>query len=143
MKSIQLSLICAICFFGCATKTQTGALTGGALGVGVGALAGGGSGALIGGAVGTIGGALVGSAMDAQDRENMEQNQPKTMNRINQGQPLTINDIVALSKEGIKDDTIIKLIDKTDSTYDLSTNQVIYLKNHGVSQKVINYMIST
>src|SRR3954471_16506099 len=58
---------------GCANKTETGAVAGGAGGAVIGGLIGSGShprageGALIGGAIGAIGGALVGNAADKED----------------------------------------------------------------------------
>jgi outer membrane lipoprotein SlyB len=61
---------------GCATKTGTGALVGGAGGAAVGGIIGSmsharaGEGMLIGGAVGALGGALVGASMDEQDRQD-------------------------------------------------------------------------
>lgn len=70
---LALATICGS--VGCATKTGTGALVGGAGGAGVGALIGStsgnaGKGALIGGAVGALGGALIGHSMDDQDRKD-------------------------------------------------------------------------
>ncbi len=53
---------------GCQTKSQTGALVGGATGAGIGALVGDTKGALIGGALGAGGGYLVGREMDKKDQ---------------------------------------------------------------------------
>ncbi len=53
---------------GCQTKSQTGALVGGASGAGIGALVGDTKGALIGGAIGAGGGYLVGREMEKKDR---------------------------------------------------------------------------
>lgn len=127
---------------GCQTNTQTGALTGGLLGTGIGYAAGGGSGALIGAAAGTVGGALIGSALDAQDRENLERENPRTMRKLDRGEQLSIEDIKAMSRAGIDDSTIIDMIRKTESHYDLTSAQVIDLQKAGVSQRVINYMIN-
>ncbi|MES2344443.1 MAG: glycine zipper domain-containing protein [Chlamydiota bacterium] len=145
MKYIYIfSLLAVASFTSCATKTQTGALAG----AGVGALAGGliggsATGALIGGAVGAAGGALIGYALDQQDRDNLQQQSPQTLNRIDHGQQLSTNDVKAMSKAGIKDDVIINQIHSTNSVFYLSADQIIDLKDSGVSQNVINYMIQT
>lgn len=133
----------ALALTSCQTNTQTGILAGGALGAGTGALIDGGTGALVGGAIGVIGGALVGSALDAQEKETLQRQSPETVNRIENNQQLTIDDIIKMSKAGISDDSIISLIQKTGSRYRMTTRKIERLQKAGVSQKVINYMIST
>lgn len=133
----------AILLTGCETKTGTGALAGGALGAGAGALIGGGQGALIGGAVGAIGGGLVGAALDSQDRKQLNRQNPNTLNRVDRGEQLSVNDIISLHKSGISDRKIMDLIDNTNSHYRLNSYQINRLENAGVSQRVINHMIST
>ena len=128
---------------GCETKTQTGALVGGGLGAGTGALIGGGQGALIGGAVGVIGGALVGSALDDQDRDNVQQENSRTLKRIDNGEQLSVHDVISLHKAGVSDSKIIELIQKTGSRYNLTTYKIERLRNAGVSDTVINYMMNT
>ncbi len=128
---------------GCQTNTQSGALIGGITGAGIGGIAAGGQGALIGGAVGVIGGALVGSALDAQEREKMQKRTPQTLNRIDNNQQLSMDDIKKMSKAGISDDTIIAMIKKTNSKYNLTTHDIHSLEKAHVSSRVINYMIST
>ena len=127
---------------GCETKTGTGALAGGALGAGAGALIGGGQGALIGGAIGAIGGGLVGAGLDAQDRKQIDRQNPKTLNRVDKGDQLSVNDIVSLHKADISDNKIMDLIDNTNSYYRLNTYEINRLENAGVSQRVINHMIN-
>ena len=129
---------------GCESKAGTGALVGGAAGVGVGALISPTpQGALIGGAVGAATGAVVGASLDSDDREVMQQNSPDTVERIDHGQQLTLDDIKEMSKNGLSDNVIIGQIQTTKSVYYLSTNEIIDLKNAGVSQRVIDYMIQT
>ena len=136
-------MMSAILLAGCESKTGTGILAGGALGAGTGALIGGGQGALIGGAIGVIAGGLVGSALDEQDRKIMEEKSPRTVERMDREEPLTINDIIKLAEGGIGDDTIIRYIQKTQTSYNLSQTQISRLQKSGVSQRVINYMIQT
>jgi hypothetical protein len=107
----------------------TGALLGGIIGHASHNTAGG---ALIGGAIGALTGALVGKDIDETTRMH-----------VTQGQPLTIEDIKALTKAGVGDDLIISQINSTRTVYKLNTAQIIDLKNSGVNQKVIDYMINT
>ena len=134
-----ISLLCA----SCATKTQTGALAGAGVGALAGGLLGGGTGAVIGGAVGAAGGALVGAALDAQDRKSMEQTSPQTLNKIDNQQQLTPYDVSQMAKAGLSDDVIIDQIKATKSIFHLSSQDIIDLKNNGVSEKVIEFMIHT
>ena len=133
----------ALLMSGCETKAQTGALTGAALGVGTGALIGGGQGALIGGAVGAVGGGLIGAALDDNDRQNVEQENPRTLKRVDNGEQLSINDIISLHNAGVSDSKIIELIQKTNSRYTLNTYKIQRLREAGVSDTVINYMMQT
>ncbi len=127
---------------GCESKTGTGAIAGAGLGALAGGVIGGdATGALIGGAIGAAGGALIGSALDQQDREIMQQKAPQTLNKIDNGQRLSVGDIKNMSAAGISDQVIINQIQATHSTFDLSSADIISLKNAGVSQNVINAMI--
>ncbi|MBN1915112.1 MAG: hypothetical protein JW769_04415 [Parachlamydiales bacterium] len=143
MKKCILIVLALGLFTGCQTKTGTGALAGGVLGAGTGALIGGGKGAAIGGAVGALSGGLIGAALDDQDRKIMEEQSPRTVQRMDRQEPLTINDIIKLAQGGVSDDTIIRYIDDTNTRYNLSEAQVDRLHKGGVSQRVINYMINT
>ena len=132
-----------IAFASCATNTGTGALVGGGIGAGAGALIGGGQGALIGGVVGAAAGGLVGNALDAQSQRNLEKDSPSTMRKIEKNQKLSINDVIAMSQAGVSPDTIISMIENSKSEFYLTSSEVIKLKNAGVSEKVINYMIES
>ena len=143
MKKIMVVLLLGLMMSSCATKTGTGALAGGAIGAGTGGLIGGGRGALIGGAVGALSGGLIGAALDEQDRRIMERTSPRTVNRMDRGEPITINDVIKLSQGGVSDDTIIRYIRDTRTSYNLSQAQIRRMQQAGVSQRVINYMIDT
>lgn len=127
----------------CASNTGTGVIAGTVLGAGIGGIAGGGRGALIGSAAGAIAGGLVGAALDEQDRKVMEHNSPRTVDRMDRGEPLTINDVIKLSQGGVSDDTIVRYMQETASFYSLSQAQVRRLQESGVSQRVINEMIAS
>ncbi|MBI2742302.1 MAG: hypothetical protein HYX48_00090 [Chlamydiales bacterium] len=144
MKKILFGVVgAALVLAGCESKAGTGALVGAGGGALIGGVAGGGTGALIGGAVGAGTGALIGYALDEQDRKIMESRSPQTLDRIDRGQQMTVQDIKNMSKNGLKDETIINQIKATNSVYHLTSDQIIDLKKSGVSQNVIDYMIET
>ncbi len=126
---------------GCATKTETGALTG----AGVGAVAGGlishsAGGAVIGAAVGTVGGAVVGHLMEEDDQKKLDKKSPDTSQKIQNGEPLTVRDVIKMHEAGLSDDVILNTLDATHSTFDLSNSDRRQLKKAGVSKRVVDYM---
>jgi hypothetical protein len=128
----------------CENKAETGALVGAGAGIGAGALISPTpAGVLIGGAVGAVAGALIGAALDSSDREKLQRESPRTMNKINRGEQLSTADIVKMSQAGITDDKIIGAIHSTGSVYHLSSTDVQDLKYAGVSQRVIDFMLET
>ncbi len=144
MQSKLLPIMaCAVLLAGCESKAGTGALVGAGGGALIGGLAGGGTGALIGGAAGAVGGALIGYALDEHDRAVMAEKSPRTLDRIDRRQQLTVEDVKNMSKNGLSDDTITRQIDATQSVFRLSSSDIIGLKKAGVSEYVINYMIET
>ncbi len=145
---LTITTLLSIPLLGCATHTGTGALTGGGLGAGLGAIIGHQSGhttegALIGGAAGALLGGAIGQSMDIEERRRLEAQSHATVVRIEQGQALSLADIKAMARAGLSDDTIINQIRNTRSVYRLSTSEIIELKDAGVSEVVINYMINT
>ncbi len=134
--------------YGTPDQTGTGALVGGGIGAASGAIIGGasgagGEGALIGGAIGAITGGLIGHSMDMQEQARLQAEAPQTYIRVEQGQPLSIADVKALAQARLSDDVIISQIRNSRTVYHLSAADIIGLKNAGVSEKVINYMINT
>ena len=73
----------------------------------------------------------------------MEQSSPRTVDRMDRGDPLTINDVIKLNQGGVSDETIMEYMRDTDSTYNLSQAQIRRLQDAGVSKKVISYMVNT
>ena len=55
---------------------------------------------------------------------------------------LSLADIKALAKAEVADDIIISEINNTCSTFNLEAQAIIDLKNAGVSEKVIAYMMN-
>jgi surface antigen len=131
---------------GCATHTGTGAGVGGLAGAATGAAIGSatgnaGAGALIGAALGTVGGAAVGSGLDENDRRN-EARWAQTHAALNAQPPVSINDVVNLTRNGVSEDTIIAQIRTTGSTYRLSADDIIYLRSQGVTERVTQSMLA-
>ena len=89
-------------------------------------------GAMIGGVIGALAGALVGKDIDESTRAH-----------VVQGRPLTIQDVKSLSKANVGDDLIISQINSTRTVYYLGSTEIIDLKNSGVNEKIIDYMIRT
>lgn len=116
-------------------KTQTGAIAGGLIGVAAGGIIGhqsghGLEGAAIGGALGALGGGVVGNQMDQQGRATNPSYLP-------------ITSIVDMAQKGLPDDVIIGEIQRTRSTYRLTSEVITYLKQNKVSDRVVDYMLST
>jgi uncharacterized protein YcfJ len=145
MRGVKILVLASLSliFSNCTTNVGTGAIAGTIAGAGAGGLIAGGQGALIGGAVGAIGGSLIGVYLDDQDRKTVEKSSPRTIDRMDRGEPLTINDVIKLSQAKVSDKTILQYIRDTNSTYNLSQSQIRRLQEAGVSNTVINYMIET
>lgn len=88
-------------------------------------------------------GGIIGNSMDQQQRERVTRESPRTIQRIEQGQPLGLADIKALARAGVSDEVIISQIRNSRVVYRLTTPEIIDLKDSGVSQKVIDFMINT
>jgi len=144
MKKISFIMcilaVSSILLTSCESKAGTGALVGGGLGAGTGALIGGGKGALIGGGVGIVAGALVGHMLDESERNRVEDNSPRTLKHIDNGEQLSVNDVIALHKSGISDKKIMDLIEKTNSRYYLSSETIHRLERAGISDRLIEFM---
>lgn len=131
------------------TPNNTGsvALFGTALGALTGAVIAGprnaGAGALIGAAAGAIGGGLIGHSMDEEQDARLRAEAPQTYVKIDQGLPLEVADVKALARAGVSDDVIISQIQTTRTVYHLSAADIIDLRNSGVTERVVNYMINT
>lgn len=126
---------------GCESNTGTGVLVGGGSGALIGGLAGGGTGALIGAAAGVVAGGLIGAYLDNQEQKDLKEQSPQTYRRVDNGEKLSVNDVINLSKARIDDDKVIGLIQKTNSHYTLNSYQIDKLRDAGVSERVINYMM--
>lgn len=124
--------------------TASGALAGGATGAVIGSMTRNpGAGAAVGTAVGAVVGGLIGHGLDQEQEARLRAQAPQTMVRVEQSQPLSLLDVQALSTAGISDDLIISQIRNSRTVYHLNTAEIISLKNAGVSETVIDFMINT
>lgn len=57
--------------------------------------------------------------------------------------PLTLAEVISMSKAGLWDEEIIRHIEASGSVFRLGADDVVRLRNEGVSDRVINYMLET
>jgi len=131
---------------GCSSmnNTESGALGGGVLGAGLGALVGAATGhAAAGAAIGAGAGAVTGGLIgNSQDQAEARQKQAAT-NWAAAHPPVAINDIVQMTQQHISDDIIINQIRSTYSAYALTAADISFMKQQGVSDRVIECMQSS
>ncbi|MFH1441604.1 MAG: glycine zipper 2TM domain-containing protein [Candidatus Omnitrophota bacterium] len=147
MKQLVFFLL-GICFIfvtaGCQnTKTRVveGSVIGGLVGGAAGGVIGhqshhGGEGAAIGVAAGALTGALIGSQID---KPKTEDTSAQAVSTASTGS-MTMQKVVDLTKEGVADNEIIDMMKRTNSKFKLSSDDVKFLMDQGVSMKVINAM---
>ena len=129
---------------------EKGALAGGGLGAVTGALISkatgnkAGVGAVASGAIGAISGALIGDSQE-QTRRYADQQlaQAQAMNPTTVHGDMSLNGIIGMSNQGLTDATIINQIHSRGVRYNLSSYDVTHLKQHGVSERVIQAMQNT
>jgi uncharacterized protein YcfJ len=143
------ALACAAAGQGCSTmnNTERGAIGGGALGTGAGAVIGAAAahhplaGAAIGAVAGTAIGALAGNQADKEENRQREVAQAQMLADAQyQRQRMGIADVLTMTKEGQDPQIIINQIRKTQSTFDLTVNDLSMLKANGVADGVIAEM---
>jgi hypothetical protein len=62
--------------------------------------------------------------------------------RSDQGQSIDVADVKALAKAGVSDEVILSHIRNSHAVYPLTTAEIIDLKQSGVSEKIIDFMIN-
>lgn len=141
-----LLLIAALASAGCRSPyyADRGAGVGALGGAGVGALIGNATGntaagALIGAGVGAVGGAAVGSAIDDAQAQNRAEI-AAAMGRQVQPGAATIEEVVAMSQQGVDGRLIQNYVRTSGMSRPLTASDVIYLHNAGVQTDVIQTM---
>jgi hypothetical protein len=127
---------------GCSSlsHTENGALAGGGIGAATGALIGHATGhtaggALIGAGVGALTGGLVGNAVDQSEKTAVAAAQAR--------HPLGLVAVVQMAQSHVSDDLIISDIRTTGSVFHISAQDTIWLKQNGVSDRVVQEMMLT
>jgi hypothetical protein len=109
----------------------------------VGAVAGGprhgGEGALIGAGAGALVGGLIGNSADQERDARLRSSSSSYPGVI----PMSVGDVKALVRSGVNDDVIITQIQSTHTVFHLGASDIIDLRNTGVSDRVVNFMINT
>jgi hypothetical protein len=126
--------------------SRNGTILGGLGGAGLGAAIGskngknGLPGALIGGAVGAIAGNAIGESID-QDRAVAQQHAyaQGSAQQAARGS-VTPQDVIAMSRSGLSEDVIANHVRTNGVTQSLQVNDLIYLRNQGVPDSVIQAM---
>jgi hypothetical protein len=147
------------------SRTEQATVIGGAGGAAVGAILAKENrllGALIGGALGAGAGYLIGAKTDWFDGDDEDardeaaesvqnaQNNPATAEQarrartadINNDGFVTMDEIIAMERAGLTDRQMIERLEAADQVYDLNDEQRQYLLDHGVSQNVVNRMLT-
>jgi hypothetical protein len=144
-----LALVPMLLAGGCASMNNTdkGVLAGGGIGAGTGALIGSASGntglgAAVGGVVGAVSGGLIGNGIDNAERKAEARLAAATAVPPPPG-PLGLTDVVQMAHQHIDDGIIISQIRTTGSVYHLSAQDIIWLKENGVSDPVVREMQAT
>jgi len=131
---------------GTPNNTASGALIGGAFGALTGAAIGGrhgGADALFGAAAGVVAGSLIGNAADQAQSAPVSYPAPATYVQVSQPQPLSLADVKSLVRSGLSDEVIISQLVTTHTGFRLSSTDIIDLRNSGVSDRLLNFMINT
>ena len=77
------------------------------------------------------------------DRRRLYRTYPITLEKIEENKALSLQDIKNLTRSGVSDDAMIRLIAATRSYYFLTPEDVEELQQAGVSNKVIKQMDQT
>lgn len=143
-KSSLLAIcFCATFLVGCAgmSPSERGAVTGAGLGALGGALYGEKNsghtteGAAIGALAGAVAGSMIGQA---EENEMIQQAAHEEQMRAHaQARAITMSDILTMHANGISDEIIIKSIQNRGSSVNMSAQNIIYLKEQGLSENLI------
>lgn len=145
-KTMSLAFLfsCCVSSVGCAQwqasekGTIVGAAAGGALGSAIGKKSGN---PITGAILGAIGGGIVGKSVGdgIEDRRALQQQQQYYQQPAYQSVPagVSLDQVISLSRSGLSDEVIISHVESKGFSQTLTTNDLILLKNNGVSDRVI------
>jgi uncharacterized protein YcfJ len=144
-RKITLGLMAfvAVAAVGCQTNTETGALAGGGAGAVIGGIIGHqfhstAAGAVVGAGVGAVTGAAIGNSVDRAEAQN------RALIEARLGHPcpgaVSVNDAVAMTRAGVDQQVIVDHINAVGVIRPLTTDDIIYLKQNYVSDRVVRTM---
>jgi hypothetical protein len=136
-----LLLAPALLLTGCANNTETGALAGGGIGAVTGAIVGGafhrpGLGAAIGAGTGAVTGAAIGNAEDKREARDQARAVAASVEAQQQG----LTDVAKMAQGNVPDDIIINKVRTSPTVYNLTADQITWLRQYRVSDAVIREM---
>ena len=136
-------LSATLCLCGCYSPfyTDRGAVTGGLVGGGVGAVIGNQSGnsaegALVGGAIGALTGGAIGATLDEIDARNRALI-AQQIGQAPQAGAVPMSDVILMSQSGVSDQLIVAHIQANGMRAPPSAQDLIALKQTGVSDAVV------
>jgi hypothetical protein len=86
---------------------------------------------------------LVAPSLTSDQMTRLSKENPETCQRIQTLQPLTVEDVKVMARLGFGSDVIINQVRNSHTVFHLTANAIIDLKNSGVSDQVIDFLIST
>jgi hypothetical protein len=142
-------------------KKEQGAVIGGVAGAAAGALIGKknrGVGALIGGLLGAGGGYLIGANQEKIDKDKKDEarqasdraaRSPASRNDVfksstadlNNDGFVTLDEVAAMQQANLSDEEMIDRLRRTDQVFELTSQQQNWLRDRGVSQRVVDEML--
>ncbi len=144
-----LVLLIATLATGCASPyaADRGALFGGVMGGGLGAVAGAAvgdpfAGAAIGAVAGTMTGAVVGGAIDDVEARNRAEIAAR-LGRPAPAGAVTVPDVISMTQAGVSEQVIATHVRNHGLIRPLTTNDIIYLQQNGVTPLVVQTMQSS
>lgn len=81
---------------------------------------------------------LFATLFDRADRLNLKNQAPETLKKIDENKLLNKQDLINMIRSGLSIETIIDQIKDTNTTLYLSAQEIIDLKNEGISQSAID-----
>jgi hypothetical protein len=87
--------------------------------------------------------ALPQPSLSSADMAKLCQAAPETCRRVQMTQPLSLDDVKVMAKLSFSPDIIIAQVRNSHTVYHLTASSIIDLKNFGVSDQVIDFLLST
>jgi hypothetical protein len=82
-------------------------------------------------------------ALSAEQLEKLRQIDPAACQRVQANQPLNVRDVEAMARAGFSAEIIIDQVRNSRTVYHLSANDILDLKKAGVTDQVVDFMLST